>query len=200
MDYIKLNSFQVHYDTRVSVAWQEKGWCDEKVMDEWLTQQWKRACDGEMLLVLDVHRAQKTERILDRLSSLQTHPMYIPGGTTGLIQPLDVVVNAPFKAFVKQLADKHIHDNLDAYVQGTISAKERRVLFTKWVGEAWDHVCLQKESIIRSFRKCGISLPIDGSMDSEINIKGLESYAVGTDMDVDISDECNDPFDDIDSD
>ena len=70
-------------------------------MDEWLTQQWKRACDGEMLLVLDVHRTQKTERVLDRLSSLSTHPVYIPGGTTGLIQPLDVVVNALFKAFIK---------------------------------------------------------------------------------------------------
>ena len=166
-------------------------------MDEWLTQQWKRACDGEMMLVLDVHRAQKTERILDRLSSLNTSPVYVPGGTTGLIQPLDM---APFKAFVKQLADQHIHDNLDAYVQGTISAKERRVLFTKWVGEAWERVCQQKEAVIRSFRKCGISLPIDGSMDSEINIKGLESYTVGADVDIDIDDDSNDPFDDIDSD
>ena len=160
----------------------------------------ERACDGEMLLVPDVHRAQKTERILDRLSSLNTNPVYVPGGTTGLIQPLDVVVNAPFKAFVKQLADQHIHDNLDAYVQGTISTKERRVLFTKWVGEAWEHVCQQKKAFIRSFRKCGISLPIDGSLDSEINIKGLESYVVGADVDIDIDDDSNDPFDDIDSD
>ena len=34
-----------------------------------------------------------------------------------------------------------------------------------------------------------ISLLIDRSMDSEINIKGLESYAVGIDMDVDTPDE-----------
>ena len=60
-------------------------------MGEWISQQWKKACDGEMILV--------------RLSSLKTTPVYIPGGTTGLIQPLYVVVNAPFKAFIKQLAD-----------------------------------------------------------------------------------------------
>ena len=44
-------------------------------MDEWLTWQQKRACDGEMLLVLEVHRAQKTKRILDGLSSLSIHPV-----------------------------------------------------------------------------------------------------------------------------
>ena len=43
-------------------------------------------------------------------------------------------------------------------------------------------------------------MPIDGSMDSEINIKGLESYTVGADVDIDIDDDSNDPFDDIDSD
>ena len=49
--------------------------------------------------MLDVHRAQKIERIFDRLFSLKTTPVYIPGGTTGLLQPLDVVVKAPFKIF-----------------------------------------------------------------------------------------------------
>ena len=40
----------------------------------------------------------------------------------------------------------------------------------------------------------------DGYMDNEMNIKGLESYAVGTDTDVDISDDSGDPFNDIDTD
>ena len=158
--------------------------------------QWKKACDGEMILVLDVHRAQKTKQIIDRLSSLKTTPVYILGGTTGLIPPLDVVVNAPFKAFIKQLADQHIHDHLDDYVHSTIPAKNRRVLFTKWVGEAWEHVSQQKDAVIRSFRKCGISLPIDGSEDSEINIRGLDSYQVGTTASDDCSDESDDPFSD----
>ena len=46
------------------MAFHEKAWSDEKVMKEWIGQQWKSACNGEMLLVLDVHRAQKTELIL----------------------------------------------------------------------------------------------------------------------------------------
>lgn len=61
-----------------------------------------------MILVLDVHQAQKTEVILDKLST----PIYIPSGTTGLIQPLDIAVNATFKAIVKETEDQHIQDHL----------------------------------------------------------------------------------------
>jgi len=35
-----------------------------------------------------------------------------------------------------------------------------------------------KELIIRSFRKCGITIALDGSEDSDINIRGLENYVV----------------------
>lgn len=56
---------QLLYDKRVMVAWQDEAWCDENIMAEWLKWQWKRACDGEMVLVLDVHRAQKTKAIID---------------------------------------------------------------------------------------------------------------------------------------
>lgn len=56
------------------------------------------------------------------------------------------------------------------------------------------------DAIVRSFRKCGISLPTDGSKDSEINIKGVEDYVVGEDSDSDVvtEDEEEDPFTDMD--
>ena len=33
-------------------------------------------------------------------------------------------------------------------------------LITKWVGQAWEEISEDKEMIIRSFNKCGISVPI----------------------------------------
>ena len=55
------------------------------------------------------------------------------------------------------------------------------------------------EMIIRSFRKCGISVAIDGSEDSDININGLENYSVESDDDVTDEDpEEEDPFADMD--
>ena len=73
------------------------------------------------------------------------------------------------------------------------------MLFTQWVGHAWEQISSQKEMIIRSFRKCGISVPIDGSEDSAINIEGITDYEVGSDTDSDgsISDD-EDPFADLD--
>ena len=44
-------------------------------------------------------------------------------------------------------------------------ASQRRVLMTKWVGEAWSTVGKMKDSIIRSFKKCGLSVALDGSDD-----------------------------------
>ncbi|KAF8448432.1 hypothetical protein BGX38DRAFT_1188956 [Terfezia claveryi] len=48
-------------------------------------------------------------------------------------------------------------------------------LITQWVGEAWELLSNDlKESIVQSFRKCGITIALDGSEDSDINIRGLE--------------------------
>ena len=60
---------------------------------------------------------------------------------------------------------------------GKVAAGDRRVLFTKWVGTAWQETSRRvKETVNRSFVKCGISLLISDSRDSEINIDGLPDY------------------------
>jgi hypothetical protein len=60
------------------------------------------------------------------------------------------------------------------------------VLITKWVAQAWERVSNNPDVIIRAFEKCGIALPIDGSHDDKIHIKGLEGYRVNV---VDMEDE-----------
>ena len=47
--------------------------------------------------------------------------------------------------------------------------------------------------VIRSLKKCGISVPIDGSEDDRIHIQELDDYAVEED-DMDYTDD--DPFSD----
>lgn len=46
---------------------------------------------------------------------------------------------------------------------------------------AWAEVSANKSMIRRAFEKCGISVPIDGSGDQLINIKGLSDYTVEED-------------------
>ena len=61
-----------------------------------------------------------------------------------------------------------------------VSAVDRHVLFTKWVGMAWQETSRwMKDTVIGSFVKCGIALPISGSRDSEIYIDGLLDYPMG---------------------
>ena len=60
------------------------------------------------------------------------------------------------------------------------TASERRVLLSKWIGEAWEKVCTKPEIITRGFRKCGISIAVDGSEDEVININGVDDYTVGS--------------------
>ena len=44
-----------------------------------------------------------------------------------------------------------------------LSASQRRILMTKWVGQAWKKIIGMKEPIIKSFKKCGLSVAFDGS-------------------------------------
>jgi len=51
-----------------------------------------------------------------------------------------------------------------------------RIAATWAVGEAWERFSREKEEVVsRSFYCVGIALPIDGSADAQISIKGIES-------------------------
>ena len=39
----------------------------------------------------------------------------------------------------------------------------RRVLVTNWVRKVWTEVGLNRDMVVCSFKKCGISLSLDGS-------------------------------------
>lgn len=56
-----------------------------------------------------------------------------------------------------------------------INASARCVLFTKWVGQAWEEVSTNEDLMINS---CGISVAFDGFEDEQIHILGLANYHV----------------------
>ena len=189
---------RVQYDKRVVVHFQENAWCDGPAMEYWLRNCWKTNVKEECLLVLDLHRAQKTDNINKIFSKeCEITPVFVPAGCTGIIQPLDVAYNAPFKKKVENAAMAHMQDNLERYVQGTFTAGERRVLITKWVGNAWEELSKNENIAIRAFKKCGVSTAADGSEDFEIHLEGLEDYVCESNQDQVIIDDNTDPFSDV---
>lgn len=115
------------------------------------------------LLIADMHKAQKTPEILNKLKrECKTDVVLVPPGCTSLVQPLDVAFNAEFKGAIDVLQTEHMHNHLEQYFSNSLSASARRVLITKWVGEAWAQISQKKEMVKCAFEKCGISVPVDG--------------------------------------
>ena len=73
------------------------------------------------------------------------------------------MINKPFKDEIRSLFEDQLDKKLNQYVDGKINASQRRVLMTKWVGEAWPKVGKMKNSITNFFKKCGLSVALDGS-------------------------------------
>uniref|UniRef100_A0A6G5A925 Putative pogo transposable element n=1 Tax=Rhipicephalus microplus TaxID=6941 RepID=A0A6G5A925_RHIMP len=91
----------------VVVRVNEKGYMDEALMREWIRTVWNRR-PGALLqrrnmLVLDAFRGHLTASVKESLRDGRTDLVVIPGGMTSTLQPLDVVLNKPFKDRVRAL-------------------------------------------------------------------------------------------------
>ena len=95
---------------------------------------------------------------------------------TSCVQVVGVMVNKLFKLEVRRFFEDHLDKHLELYLECKLSASQRRILMTKWVSQAWKKIGGVKESIIRSFLKCGLSVALDGSEIAQVNIDGIPNY------------------------
>lgn len=129
---------------------------------------------------LDVFAGQKTIEVTDALKSINRTISFIPGGTTGFIQVCDTAINKALKDRIKELVDIYIDQNEERWVAGKFTVGDRRVLLTKWVGQAWEEMYQEDGDMIRqAFEQVGLGLPVDGSQDYKIKIKDFPKVQVG---------------------
>ena len=121
-----------------------------------------------------MHRAQQTDGVKALLKKKNTELVNVPPGCTSRVSPLDVSFNKPFKDVVRQQFEKHLEKNLQRYTDGKISASERRVLVTKWVGKVCTEVGSNHDMVVRSFKT------LDGSENGEIHIETIKEYELST--------------------
>ena len=173
------------WDERVHVMFQEKAWVDRKTNDKYCTEilcpymAEKHPPEEDKLLFCDNLDAQKTQTFLDLLHNVGCSRFLTPPETTDLTQPVDGGLGRLEKFLIGKECEEWLEEgeNLEQWENGTITASQKRILITKWVGNAWDITFKSgKYEPDKFFEHTGCLLTLDGSEDDKVKIQGLPNY------------------------
>lgn len=141
----------------IVVAANEKGWINDEMMCQWIEKVWRRRKNSffnpKSLLILDAHKAHKTERVKKEIQKLSQLAI-IPGRMTKKLQPLDLSVNKSFKSKMREKWEKWMVDGIHSF---TKSGKMRRASYStvcNWIVKSWSEIT--PECIKNGFRKAGL--------------------------------------------
>ena len=120
------------------------------------------------------------QELRDTFASLKVTLSLIPGGCTGYVQVLDVLINKLIKGYIEEYEDLWIEENFEIWQSGKWSVGDRRILLTHWVAQAFERVHLEhKDAIIACFKSVGLSLAIDGSEDHLLKVRDCPNLTIG---------------------
>ena len=88
------------------------------------------------------------------------------------------------KQFKALMLEQHKKLEANPKVNVKINTTDLRCLTTKWLGEAWDKILADPEFMIGTFKRTGLSLPLDGSEDAEairFDGQGVDPVSVDSD-------------------
>jgi len=92
---------RLHHN-HVIVKFNTTAYANSTNMLEWLDEQLVPALSNQpAFLIMDLFAAHKTQEVLDTLWANDITLSMIPGSCTGLVQPIDVSINRPFKDILK---------------------------------------------------------------------------------------------------
>ena len=177
----RLGRERERYHPEVLVEYNPTAYMNDKLFENYITTHLIPVLGGRpTLFAIDLMGSHKTPAVLELLRNNDITPSLIPPGCTGLVQPLDVSINKPLKELLRDLTDQKIFDLESAADFERWTVGDRRVMTTQCVGEAFSQFHTTKANLIsRSFHKTGLSLPINGSLDSELDIKGFTNLEIG---------------------
>ncbi|KAJ1130292.1 hypothetical protein NDU88_008646 [Pleurodeles waltl] len=172
----------------------EKGWMDEEGVKLWLDNVWSRRPGGliqkRSLLVWDMFRAHLTPSTKQRLARINTDAAVIPAGLTSLVQPLDVCLNKPFKDRIREQWNEWMVSGEKSFTKGGNMRAPQLDVLCKFVIKAWNDI--DAETVIKSFKKCGISNSLDGMEDDYLwqDEEKAEDETTPSDTELDPYDDC----------
>ena len=170
------------YDKRVCVSFQRKAWQDRPTALKWLEEVWKpiaASTPGEKLLFCDNLDAHVFEGFRKTARELNTLVWFFPPNCTDFLQPVDAGAGAVIGMLYLRAQDRWLDKdaNLELW-ESKMTASQRRVLVTQWLGAAWEAFLSPDydEARLRYFQKTGCAMTADGSADLKITPEGTKNY------------------------
>ncbi len=134
-------------------ACQKNAWMDEIAMLQWVDEILKpylSTCPEGIvpLMILDSYRCHMMKSVVHAIQDLGCEVEHIPGGCTGLCQPLDVGLNKPLKSRIRrQWDDWMMEEGLDGNKKTVTPTRE---MIVHWTITAWED--LPTDMIARAWR------------------------------------------------
>ena len=136
---------------------QENAWCDTAVARAYANIFIRKTTeDLPKLLLLDNLRAHTSADFLNTLQRRDcTQPFFGPSGCTDKWQPIDAGLARDMKTHISEMYDDFLINNEKCVSDEHMPPKKKRVLLTKWVGEAWEKTCSKADFIKRYSKQLG---------------------------------------------
>ena len=121
--------------------------------------------DAPGLCIFDVFAAHRCEAFLQKLNSCYIKYVFVPAGCTGLLQPLDISVNDPFKSHMKELFSLwyalQVKSSLDRNpevqaVKVDLKTSTIKPIHFQWLIQNIAWLSKQDEALIRGWKEAGI--------------------------------------------
>ena len=169
---------------------QDRAWMDE--MLQWVKEvlePWSKNVPAGIMpyLLLDSYKCHLMSSVVHAIQDLGIEVEHIPGGCTGLVQPLDVGVNKPLKNRIRRKWEEYM---LEEGLATTVSKQPTRQRMATWITESLDD--LSEHIVKAAWRRNGYSyfpqeevqvqlnIEQDPQLDDEVDISDYNSSADDT--------------------
>jgi len=132
--------------------------------------------DQKALLIYDVFKGQKTDRVLKIIEDNHCVSVYVPANLTHIFQVLDISINGNAKQFLNQKfsdwysqqVTKQLSNGVNIYdVKIETGLTVMKPIHAKWIIGLYDHLRNSTELIRKGFKQAGITEAIDMELESE---------------------------------
>jgi hypothetical protein len=121
---------------------QPKAWIDTEEMKKYIDTVLVPFMIGRLgqnaLLLLDNFSVHASDTIKEKLQGIGFDLLYIPKGMTGILQPLDIAVNKPFKDKLKTHYTEWLTARILTNPQAIRKTKPKREDISAWMAASWD--------------------------------------------------------------